>query len=313
MILVIGGTGFIGRRLVARLAESGESIRVATRGSRKADLPESVEQAPVDVVSGEGLAEAMAGVDRVAHLVAIIIEKGAQKFDAVIRGGTEGVVREAEKAGVKKLVYVSAIGAAPDPKFPYWHAKWEAEQVVSGSGLNYTILRPSLVFGPEDDFFNRLASMVRRSPLVPIAGAGKTRFQPIGVDDLVTCIAACLPAGQAGLKEDTHDRQTVEVGGPEQLTYNELIDVISAALGKRRPRVHIPLWLMRPGARVLQSVLSNPPVTADQLAMLSKDNITELDAVPRQFGFAPGRLADGLGHLAYLAYRQAGRQAGLRG
>jgi len=290
VILVIGGTGFIGKRLVARLAESGEKVRVAARGSRKADLPDGVEQAQADVVSGEGLAEAMAGVDRVAHLVAIIIEKGSQRFDAVIRGGTEGVVKEAERAGVKKLVYVSAIGAAPDPNFPYWHAKWEAEQIVAGSGLNYTILRPSLVFGPEDDFFNRLADMVRRSPLVPIAGNGKTRFQPIGVDDLVACITACL-------EEGTHDRQTVEVGGPEQLTYNELIDVISAALGKRRPRVHVPLWLMRPGARALQSVLSNPPVTTDQLAMLSKDNVAELDAVPRQFGFTPGRLVDGLGHL----------------
>jgi len=299
MILVIGGTGFIGRHLVARLVESGEKVRVASRGSRRAALPDGVEQAQADVVTGEGLAEAMAGVEKVAHLVAIIIERGSQRFDAVIRGGTEGVVREAETAGVKKLVYVSAIGAAPDPKFPYWHAKWEAEQTVAGSSLNYTILRPSLVFGPEDDFFNRLADMVRRSPLVPIAGAGKTRFQPIGVDDLVTCVAACLGEG-------THDRQTVEVGGPEQLTYNELIDVISAALGKRRPRVHVPLWLMRPGARVLQSVLSNPPVTTDQLAMLSKDNVAELDAVPRQFGFTPGRLADGLGHLAY-------RQAGLRG
>jgi len=294
MILVIGGTGFIGRHLVARLAESGEKVRVAARGERGADLPEGVEQARVDVISGEGLAEAMAGVDRVAHLVAIIIEKGSQRFDAVIRGGTEGVVREAEKAGVKKLVYVSAIGAAPDPRFPYWHAKWEAEQIVAGSSLNYTILRPSLVFGPEDEFFNRLADMVRRSPLLPIAGAGKTRFQPIGVDDLVACIVACIVAC---LGEGTHDRQTVEVGGPEQLTYNELIDVISAALGKRRPRVHVPLWLMRPGARVLQSILSNPPVTTDQLAMLSKDNVAELDAVPRQFGFTPGRLADGLGHL----------------
>jgi len=110
------------------------------------------------------------------------------------------------------------------------------------------------------------------------------------VDDLAACIAACLGEG-------THDRQTVEVGGPEQFTYSELIDVISAALGKRRPRVHVPLWLMRPGARVLQSVLSNPPVTTDQLAMLSKDNVVELNAVPRQFGFTPGRLADGLGHL----------------
>jgi uncharacterized protein YbjT (DUF2867 family) len=280
MILVTGGTGFIGRHFVARLATGGEQIRVASRGSRKADLPEGVEQVTADVVSGEGLPEAMAGVDKVAHLVAVIAEKGAQRFDAVIRGGTANVISEAEKAGVKKLVYVSAIGAAPDPKFPYWHAKWQAEQALTASSLNYTILRPSLVFGPEDDFFNRLERLVRRTPVVPVAGNGKTRFQPIWVEDVVSCVVACLAEG-------VHDREIVEIGGPEYYSYDEIIDLIRQKLGLRRPKVHIPLWLMRPVARVLQAILPSPPVTTDQLVMLAKDNITELDAVPKAFGFTP--------------------------
>ena len=290
MILVSGGTGFIGRHVVARLAASGEPVRVAARGSRTADLPPGVEQIKADVTSGEGLAAAMVGVDRAAHLVGVIVERGGQGFDAVIHGGTGNIVHEAEKAGVKKLVYVSAIGAAPDPKFPYWHAKWQAEQVIAQSKLNYTILRPSLVFGPEDDFFNRLARLIRRAPLTPIAGNGRSRFQPIWVEDVVSCVVACLG-------EETHDREVVEIGGPEQYTYDELIDLIGNELGKRRPKVHMPLWLMRPAARVMQSFLSSPPVTTDQLAMLSKDNTTALDAVPRAFGFAPRSLRQGLSHL----------------
>ncbi|HUS83350.1 MAG TPA: complex I NDUFA9 subunit family protein [Dehalococcoidia bacterium] len=288
MILVTGGTGFIGRHVVARLAEGGEKVRVAARGDRKVDLPQGVQQFAADVVSGEGVAEAMAGVDKVAHLVAVIAEKGDQRFDAVIRGGTAGVLGEAERAGVKKLVYVSAIGAAPDPKFSYWHAKWQAEQAVAASSLNYVIIRPSLVFGPEDDFFNRLERLIRRAPIVPVAGSGKTRFQPIWVEDVVSCVVACLNDG-------VHDREIVEIGGSEYYSYDEIIDLIRRKLRSRKPNVHVPLWLMRPGARVLQAVLPSPPVTTDQLAMLSKDNATALDAVPKAFGFTPKSLRDGLG------------------
>lgn len=290
MILVTGGTGFIGRHVVARLASSGEKVRVAARGNRKADLPEGVQQIAANVVSGEGLAEAMAGVDKVVNLVGVITEKGSQRFDAVIRGGTAGIVQEAERAGVKKLVYVSAIGAAPDPKFPYWHAKWQAEQAVTAGSLNWTILRPSLVFGPEDDFFNRLDRLIRRMPVVPVAGDGKTRFQPIWVEDVVSCVVACL-------NEGVHDREIVEIGGSEYYTYNEIIDLIRRKLGSRKPEVHVPLWLMRPAARVLQAILPSPPVTTDQLAMLSKDNATALDAVRKAFGFTPISFREALDHV----------------
>lgn len=290
MILVTGGTGFIGSHVVARLAASGLIVRVASRGERDLNLPKSVEHVRADVVSGEGLAEAVAGVDRVAHLIGIIAEKGKQKFDPVIRGGTENVVSAAMDAGIKKLVYVSAIGAAPGPQFPYWHAKWQAEQSIINSGLNYTIIRPSLAFGPEDEFFNRLTGLVRRAPVVPVAGNGKTKFQPIWVEDVATCVIACLEEGK-------HDGRIVEIGGPEQYSYDELLDIVSEALGKRRRKVHLPLWYMRLVARAMQLVLSKPPVTTQQLAMLAKDNVTALDAVQAQFGFEPRRLPDALSYI----------------
>ena len=289
-ILVTGGTGFIGSRLVARLAQEGKAVRVAARGVRSSALPDGVEAVTADVVTGDGMEQALQGVEQVAHLVAIIVERGPLTFDAVIRGGTERLVEAARAAGVRKIVYVSAIGADPDRRFPYWAAKWGAEQAVIGSGLTYTILRPSIVFGPNDDFFNRLAALVRWNPIVPIAGDGKTRFQPIWVEDLVTCIIACL-------EEDTHDGQIIEVGGPDHLTYEAMLDTVRRELGARRLRVHVPLSMVRLVAGAMEALLPHPLVTRQQLAMLAKDNATESDAVLRQFGFTPKRLAEGLGYI----------------
>jgi len=265
-------------------------VRVAARGVRSSPLPGGVETVTADVVTGEGLETALQGVERVAHLVAIIVERGPLTFDAVIRGGTERLVEAARAAGVRKLVYVSAIGADPDPRFPYWAAKWGAEQAVIGSGLTYTILRPSIVFGPDDDFFNRLAGLVRWNPIVPIAGDGKTRFQPIWVEDLVTCIIACL-------EEDTHDGQIVELGGPEHLSYEVMLEAVRRELGVRRLKVHVPLRLVRLVARAMETLLPRPLVTRQQLAMLAKDNATESDAAVRHFGFTPKRLAEGLAYI----------------
>ena len=290
MILVTGGSGFIGRRVVARLADGGESLRVVARGQRPAALPDGVEKVQGDVASGEGLPEAMAGVEKVVHLVAIIRERGAQTFESVIGRGTERVVEAAQAAGVKKLVYVSAIGAQDDPQYPYLYAKWQAERSVTQSGLKHTILRPSIVFGEDDEFINALAGLVRYNPLVPVAGDGKARFQPIWVEDLVTCILACLD-------EDAHSGQVLEIGGPEHLTYDEMLDAVKDALGKSRLKLHVPLLIMRPLAQVMEWVLPKPPVTREQLKMLALDNTTDPDSVMRHFGFQPRRLVDGLDYI----------------
>ena len=290
MILVTGGSGFIGRRVVARLADRGSGVRVAARGQRRAELPGGVEAVTADVAGGEGLAEAMSGVEMVVHMVAVIRESGGQTFEGVIRRGTERVVAEAKLAGVKKLVYVSAIGAQDNPAYPYLHAKWWAERAVASSGINYTILRSSIVFGEGDEFINALAGLVRYNPIVPVAGNGKAKFQPIWVEDLVTCIAACLDEG-------VHDGETLELGGPEHLTYDEMLDIVKQALGKSRLKAHVPLALMRPLAQVMEWVLPKPPVTPEQLKMLALDNTTAIDSVMRSFGIQPRRLADSLDYI----------------
>lgn len=291
MILVTGGTGYIGRRIVARLAEAGETVRVAARGVAPPHLPAAVQFVQADVASGQGLAEAVQGADTVIHLVAIIRERGEQRFDRVNRLGTENVVKAAVAAGVKRFIHQSALGAAPDPAFPYLASKWLGEQAVINSGLDYTIFRPSVVFGEGDKFITTLANLVRASlAVVPIVGAGRTRFQPIWVEDLVTCFMAVL-------KDGAYSRRILEVGGPEHLTYQEIVDTVKRELGARRLYIHLPLWLMRPVVAVMQAVLPRPPVTTAQLAMLAKDNITDLNSVPAQFGFAPRRLAEGIGYI----------------
>ncbi len=290
MILVTGGSGFIGRRVVTRLVDGGHKVRVFARGQRRVDLPESVETVRGNVVSGEGLPEALAAAEKLVHLVGIIRETGDQTFESVIWRGTERVLEAVKVAGVTKFVYVSAIGAQDDPKYPYLYAKWQAERAVMASGLKYTILRPSIVFGEGDEFINALAGLVRYNPVVPVAGDGKARFQPIWVEDLVTCIVACLD-------EDVHVSETLELGGPEQLTYDEMLDTVKEALGRTRIKAHVPLVVMRPLAQMMEWVLPKPPVTREQLKMLALDNTAETDSLMRQFGVQPRRLADSLDYI----------------
>src|SRR3990172_961712 len=290
MILVTGGSGFIGGRVVARLADGGNGVRVLARGQRPADLPNRVEAVNADVLSGEGLSEAMSGIEKAVHTVAIIRESGGQTFEGVIRRGTERVMAAAKLAGVNKLVYISAIGAQDNLTYPYLHAKWWAERAVASSGVKYTILRPSIVFGVGDEFINALAGLVRYNPIVPVAGNGRAKVQPIWAEDLGTCIVACAD-------EDAHDGETLELGGPQHLTYDEMVDLVKQTLGKSRLKAHVPLALMRPLAQVMEWVLPKPPVTPEQLKMLALDNTTATDSVMRSFGIQPRRLADSLDYI----------------
>ena len=293
-IAITGGTGFVGRNTARALIDAGHEVVLIARGSRDVVPREGLTVARANVIDGTRLAEAFAGCDVVVHLVAIIRERGKQTFDAVIRGGTENVLAAARQAGVGRLVYISAIGAGPDPAFPYLFAKWQAEQAIRASGIEFTTLRPSLVFGPGDGFFTTVASLVRFSiPVVPVAGDGGALFQPIGIGDLVRCIVMSV--------ERPATMRETEVGGPEQLSYDEIIDVVHDAIGAgMRIKVHVPVAALLPAAAVMDRVLSNPPVTPTQLRMLAKHNITRLDAVRAGFGFQPASFR---ANAEYLAQR----------
>ena len=195
-------------------------------------------------------------------------------------------------------MYASTIGATSDPEIPYLHSRWTAEQDVANSGLAHTIVRFSVGFGPGDEFFNVLAAQAKLFPLVPVAGTGANRFQPIAADDAARCLLEALR------RDDTVGR-TIEAGGPAQYTYDELVDLIADTLGVRIAKVHVPLPMMRPAVALMEALAPRPPVTAEQLKMIAIDNVTDVDSVERNFGFAPRPLEGNLDYLRDIRLRDA--------
>ncbi|MFB3895533.1 MAG: complex I NDUFA9 subunit family protein [bacterium] len=292
MILVTGATGFVGSHLVPRLVEAGNPVRAYVR--RNANLQQLV-QLGVDIVYGTvsdraALKEAMAGIDTVIHLVAVIVETKTASFTQINHYGTKNVAELAEEFGVHRLIHISALGASSNPQLRYTYSKWLGEQEVRNSGIDWTIFQPSIMFGAGDEFINKLAQLVRLAPVIPILGSGKTRFQPIWVEDTCTCILKAL---------DNHKTigKTYQLGGPEQLTYEQIIDLLMARLNKRKLKWHLPIPLMKPIVKIMETILPNPPITTDQLALLNIDNTATLDAVEHHFGLNPKRLNDGLDYI----------------
>ena len=292
IVLVTGSTGFVGREVVKALCSRGLEVRclVHTPGS------ESVfEGRPVDVHYGSvgdpaALSAAFYDVDVVVHLVARIRERDSATFQDVNRKGTENVVAAAVDDGVKHFIYMSAIGAAENHRYRYLYSKWLAEQAVIRSGLPYTILRPSIQFGPGDEFINALAGLVRVFPVVPIAGSGRARLQPIAVDEVARCVA------DAACRDDLNGK-IIEIGGPDHLTYNDIVDIIARTFRARRLKLHVPLRLMRLIVRFMEILLPRPPATREQLRMVSMPNVTQLGTVEAVFEFKPRPLQ---GNIEYV-------------
>jgi NADH dehydrogenase len=236
-----------------------------------------------------GLEADIAGCDSVIHLVGIIREQPAAgvTFDRVHVQGTRNVLDAAAGAGVRRYVHMSALGSRPHARARYHQSKWAAEEAVRGSGLAWTIFRPSIIYGPGDGFVTMLARMVRRTPVVPVIGSGRQRLQPIPVEQVAEGFARALSLPAT-------EKQTYDVGGPDAVTLVELLDLIGAALGYRRVRkAHVPLGLMRPAARLLHRLRAFP-VTPDQLLMLEEDNTCDPRPFLATFGLQPVPLATGL-------------------
>ncbi|MBS1242585.1 MAG: NAD-dependent epimerase/dehydratase [Nitrospirae bacterium] len=289
MILVTGANGFVGRNLVRRLQKDGTAVRALVRSAAKAarlrDL--GAELVDGDISNLSSLEAAMKGCAKVIHLVGIIQEAPGVTFKGVHVDGTRNLLEAAKKEGVRHFIYQSALGSRPNAKSQYHRTKWEAEELVRASGLPFTILRPSLIYGPGDLFTVRLAETIKLSPVLPVIGTGQSKVQPIFIDDVNECI-------QKISTSDSYLNEMYEIGGPEQLTYEEVTKAIAAALGIRRPTVHMPMFFMRTMAKVAETVLSKPPVTIDQLIMLQEDNVCSMRDIREVFGIEPVRFRDGL-------------------
>ena len=244
----------------------------------------------------------MEGVEAVVHLVAVIRERSGATFDEVNHQGTSNVAQAAREAGAGCLVHLSAVGAVDDHRFPYLRSKWRAEREVVESGVPYTVLRASIQFGEGDEFINTLAGAVKAFPIVPVAGDGKALFQPIAVEEVAECIA------QAVDREELRG-QTIEIGGPEQLSYNQILDTIARTYRIRRLKAHLPLAVMRRMVWLMERTLPSPPATGHQLDMLAIDNIAQLDTVERTFGFTPRPLGGNIDYIRSISRWEALRIA----
>jgi NADH dehydrogenase len=291
-VAIVGATGFVGRHLVRHLESRGHRLRAVSRSGRR--LPEwgaTVTAHPADVVSGEGLDEALRGAEAVVHLAAIPRESRGRTFDGVNVNGTARTLAAARTAGVRRVVHLSVLGAAEDPRLRYLHSKWRGEELVRSSEMEWVILRPSLLFGEGDGFFNLVkVTLTWWSPgVVAIPGDGSTRFQPLSVDDLALAV-------ERSLVDPERDGATYEIGGPEYLTYRQIVERVMAVTGKRRLKLNLPIPLISALTAVTDRLLPIFPVSHDQISSLQRPNSTELDAFERAFGVRPGPFD--IGYLA---------------
>lgn len=271
LITVFGGTGFIGRHLVRRLAAHGARLLVTSRNPSAGGHLQPMGRVGqivverVDLASEQALARALAGASGVVNLIGILHETRRQRFEEV-QGALPGrIAKVAADAGIERMVQLSAIGADPDSPSVYARSKAEGERRVREALPSATIVRPSIIIGPEDSFFNRFAEMARWLPALPLIGGGKTRFQPVYVGDVADAIVAGL------LRPDTAG-QTYELGGPQVYTFAELMRYMLYVLDRRRLLVPLSFGMAALQARFLE-LLPVPPLTRDQVELLKTDNV----------------------------------------
>ncbi len=283
-VFLTGSTGFVGSHTLRRLLAAGHSVNALVRDSAKAkSLLQSAgcKYFPGDVVSSEGLDAAIQGCDAVIHLVGIIAEKGSNTFEAVHHVGTRNVVMAAQHSGIGRFIHLSALGVRPDGVAVYQTSKWKGEEEVRSSRLPFCILRPSLIFGPGDGFVTQMMDIMRKAPLVrPIPGNGSPLFCPIFIDDVTFCL-------EKALAEEAARNQTIELGGADELSLNEVLSEIARCAGIRKPALHIPMPLMLMVAAFAQRFFPNPPVTVGQLRMLREGSTCDIQPMMRIFQFRP--------------------------
>lgn len=287
LITVFGGSGFVGRHVVQALARKGYRVRVAVRRPNQALFVKTsgdvgqVEPVQANIRDTRSVKAALDGAHAVVNLVGILNESGAQRFETVIAGGADRIARAAKAAGIGIFVQVSAIGADEASPSAYARSKAVAEQAVRAQIPAAAILRPSIVFGPEDDFFNRFAGLARIMPALPLIGGGKTRFQPVYVKDVAEAIVRAVETGAA-------DGKVVELGGPETYTFRQLMELTLREIGRRRLLLPLPSALAKLMAFFLEK-LPGAPLTVDQVTLLGADNVVSEEARKE------GRTLEGLG------------------
>ncbi len=274
-VLVTGGTGFVGSHVVPAL--QGADHRVTVLARRPDRATGATEVVPGDMTDANSLRRAVDGADAVIHLVAIR-QGRPEEFERVMTQGTRDLVGAAKDAGVRRFVLMSALGTTEESRtlVPYYGAKWEMEQAVKASGIEYVIFRPCFAFARDGGILPTFRRVARIAPVTPITGSGRQRIQPIWIDDLADYFARSLEVAPAN--------RTFELGGPDIVTWNELWQRLKQALGLRRPSMHVPMGLLRAQAVVVEKLPGDIPLTRDLLKMLEHgDNVVSNDEAVREF------------------------------
>lgn len=296
-VLVTGGTGFVGRAVLAALREAGHAARVLVRtptSPRARDLAtrDAVELVAGKVLDPASLRRALPGCDAIIHLVGIISEVGRNTFENAHVLATRHVVEAARAAQVGRHVQMSALGTRPDAVARYHQTKWAAEELVRASGLAWTILRPSLIYGAEDHFTNLFAALARWSPVLPVMGSGTALLQPVAVEAVaLACVRALTEPAAVG--------RTFDLCGPYRHSFNQVLDTILAVQQRRRRKLHVPLPVARMQAWLLEWLWPRllgraAPLNRDQLVMLQEDNIGDPLPANTLFRLPVETLRDGL-------------------
>lgn len=289
LVTLFGGSGFIGRYTARELVKHGYRVRIAVRrphlagDCRLAGPPGWVDIVQTNIRNMSSIERALEGADAAINLVGIMYEKGKQSFEAAQRDGARNVAEACKNAGIARLVHISAIGADPESSSPYTKTKGEAESAIKDLFPSAVILRPSIVFGPEDKFFNRFAQLSGVTPFLPAIGGGKSKLQPIYAGDIANCIA------NAVVREDASGK-TFELGGPRAYDFNEIYDFIGETIDRKRMKLPLPFFVAKPMGYIFGTVFryippfswgmfGPAPITGSQVEMLKTDNIVADDAL----------------------------------
>jgi len=295
-VFVTGATGFVGREILRQLQAAGHEVRILARKHSSSPVREISSQDKIEVHYGNvldanSLKGSLDGIDAVVHLVGIISEIGANTFENIHTRGTENMVNVARGSDVKRFVQMSALGVRRDAVSRYHKSKWAAEEIVRGSGLDFTIFRPSIIYGRGDQFVNLFARLSRRSPILPVMGRGEGTLQPIRVEDVAQCFVKSLT-------EPRSIGQTYDLCGPDILTMPEILKTICLVTGRKRFQVHIPLPIANGLAAFLEYIFpllrKPPPLNRDQLIMLEEMVIGNGEPSAELFKIVPPHFPEGI-------------------
>lgn len=293
VVLVTGATGFIGRRVVKELLEHNYAVRclVHTPGSERVFSDRSVEIYYGDMTNQNSIDSACQGVELVINLVSKMRPSRVWDLLSVNAVGVANLVSAVENAdSIKHLVHVSVLGANDNPKERYLYSRWKGEQELKKTKIPYTIIRPSVITGELDSFSNILGSLVRSLPVVPVLGRGRNRVQPISVGDFAYCVVASLSRNDL-------ESKTVELGGAQHLSVNEIIDSICTVIGRRRTKLHLPLWFSGVFCALMNIFMAKPIVNRELARMLTQRNVTDIGVVNTVFGITPKTFVESIDHL----------------